>query len=75
MSYTGRPGMGRQFYKILRICVFYHYKIFAQATYRCNLDYKRMFLGMVESVCRMCITATLPKIPQVVRHVNLRNNP
>ena len=53
MSYTGRPGMGRQFYKILRICVFYHYKIFAQATYRCNLDYKRMFLGMVESICRM----------------------
>ena len=60
--------------RIMRICVFYHYKI-AQAKYRCNLDYKKMSLRIVESVRRMCITATLPKIPQVVRHVNPRNNP
>ena len=65
MSYTGRPGMGRQFYKILRICVFYHYKI-AQAKYRCNLDYKKMSLRIVGSVRRMCITATLPKIPRCI---------
>jgi len=57
-----RLSTGNLLYKskrIMRICVFYHYKICTQAKYRCNLDYKRMFLG----------------IAQVVRHVNPRNNP
>ena len=69
MSYTGRPGMGKQFYKILEFKIktynahmcFSTTTRFAEAKYRCNLDYKKMSLTMVESGRRMCITATLPK--------------
>ena len=45
-----------------RMCVFSTTTRFAPAKYRCNLIYGKMKLGIVAFVCRMCITATLPKI-------------